>query len=64
VAEEVATLFRPDSVVKLMKNAYVLLERSQVTFLWWSRVFKWPEVGDLMRERNAGRRRERISEIC
>jgi hypothetical protein len=51
VAEEVTTFFRPYSAVKMMKTAWVLLERRRVTFLWWARVFKWPEVGDLMRER-------------
>jgi hypothetical protein len=63
VAEEVTTFFRPDYAAKMMKTAWVLLESRRVTFLWWSGVFKWPEVGDLMRERETPAGEERKSLI-
>jgi hypothetical protein len=37
-----------------------LLYRRLVAFLWWFRGFKRMEIGDRMRERIAGERRERV----
>jgi hypothetical protein len=60
VVDEIAALFRPDGEEKTLKTAGVLLYRRLVAFLWWFGGFKWPKMGDQMRERESPARGERV----
>jgi hypothetical protein len=61
---KIAAFFRPDREEKTLKPAGVLLYRRIETFLWWFGFFTRPEMGDRMRERIAGERRERLRDCA
>jgi hypothetical protein len=65
VVVEIAAFFQPDGEEKTLKMVEVLLYWRLVAFMWWFRGFKWPEMGDRMRERERESlvRGERESEV-
>jgi len=60
----IAALFRPNGAEKSLKPDGVLLYMRIATFLWWFGSFRWPEMGDLERERESPARGERCSGLC
>jgi hypothetical protein len=61
---KIAAFFRPYWEEKTLKSAEVLLYRRLETFLWWFEGLTQLEMGDRMRERITGERRERLRDFA
>jgi hypothetical protein len=60
---KIAAFFRLDREEKTLQTDEVFLYRRLTTFLWWFGGFTRPEMGDRLRERIVGERRETLRDF-